>query len=147
MNYDAEDDEPPIITVPSMSPHTSPKSNRPQKSPVRSPHLQTRPKAINVQRTPPLAREDVVPERSTTPTLALGKEDIENLYSPISTGRSLSTPFVDPSSELSLAQRNSAMMAIQQQVDWNVISLNSGVPVDRVLKWWMRASSEMVRRG
>lgn len=148
MNYDAEDDDPPIIRIPSTSPHTSPVRNRPQRSPLRSPHRQNRTKTVNVQRSPPLAREDVsAPKRSTTPTLALGKEDVENLYSPISTGRSLSTPFVDPGSELSLAQRNSVMMAIQQQLDWNVISLNSGVSVDRVLKWWMRASAEMIRRG
>lgn len=150
MNYDAEDDDPQSITLAPISPKAaSPKLDRPQKQSSRSPRPgRTRPSTINVERvtTPPLAKEDV-PERSTTPTLALGENDIENLYSTISSHRSLSTPFVDTGSELSLAQRNLVMMAVQEQLDWNIISLNSGVPVDRVMKWWMRASTEMVRRG
>jgi hypothetical protein len=150
VNYDAEDDDPQSITLAPISPKaTNPRTSRPQNPSTRSPHpRRTRPSPIDVQgvKTPPLAKEDV-PERSTTPTLALGENDIENLYSPISTGRSLSTPFVDTGSELPLAQRNLVMLAVQEHLDWNAISLNSGVPVDRVLRWWMRASTEMVRRG
>jgi hypothetical protein len=50
-------------------------------------------------------------------------------------------------SELSFAEQNSMIMAIQEQVDWNVVATASGVGVDRVMKWWMKASSEMIRSG
>jgi hypothetical protein len=39
------------------------------------------------------------------------------------------------------------VMAVQNQIDWNLVSMNSGVGVDKVMKWWMKASSEMVKRG
>jgi hypothetical protein len=93
-----------------------------------------------------LAKGDDV-ERSSTPTLAIGNDDI-NIYSPISTGISQSTPFArDFGLELTFAERNLVVMAVQNQIDWNLVSMNSGVGVDKVMKWWMKASSEMVKRG
>lgn len=74
--------------------------------------------------TPPLARADY--------------PDV--LFSPLSTSP-------NKPSELSLPQRNLIVMAIQNQINWNTIANETGVDVDKILRWWMRASSDLVKRG
>jgi hypothetical protein len=49
-------------------------------------------------------------------------------------------------SELSLSQQNGIVMAIQNQVNWNTIALETGVDVDKAMRWWLRVSSELVKR-
>jgi hypothetical protein len=54
---------------------------------------------------------------------------------------------VSQSAELSRMERNLVIMAIQQQIDWNEVTNISGVSSDKVMKWWLKATSEMVRIG
>ena len=49
--------------------------------------------------------------------------------------------------DLSFAEKNSVIVALQRQVDWNVVAEESGVDVDKAMKWWMKVSSGLVRRG
>jgi hypothetical protein len=44
-------------------------------------------------------------------------------------------------------QRQMAIMAIQEQIDWEGVERASGVPVEKLLRWWMKVSSEVVKRG
>ena len=70
----------------------------------------------------------------------MGEQYPDHPYAPVSIHQSRP-------SEISFTERNLIVMAIQEQVDWHGVSAASGVNIDRVMKWWMRASAEIVRRG
>jgi len=82
-----------------------------------------------------------VPLRTVTPPLAMGESYPNKNHS------SRVSPDQIRSSELSFTERNLVIMAIQEQTDWNAVADASGVGVDKLMKWWMRASSEIARRG
>lgn len=79
--------------------------------------------------------------RSTTPPLARGDY--------------VDIPFLPPSTLtptrsaeiLSLPQRNLVVMAIQNQINWNQIETETGVEGDKLMRWWLKASSDLVKRG
>jgi len=39
------------------------------------------------------------------------------------------------------------ILAIQEQVDWAAVAAKSGLSVDKVMNWWMKASVEIARRA
>jgi len=49
--------------------------------------------------------------------------------------------------ELLPAERNMIILAIQEQVDWAAVAAQSGLTVDKVMNWWMKASAEIARRA
>lgn len=156
LNYDREDDEPQMMS-PTSSPlfvSTSPRVSRSQSSPSNKqsahkglpPTRKRGPKATPSKTanrletrpgTPPLAT------RSATPLLAMDKPSFDHPYAPTS---SYEEPLMAGPADLSFAEKNSIIVGMQRQIDWNAVAAESGVDVDRAMKWWMRVSSELVRR-
>lgn len=75
--------------------------------------------------------------------MAMDKPSYDLPYAPTS---SYEEPLIVGPGELSFAEKNSIILAMQRQMDWNAVAEESGVDVDRAMKWWMRVSSELVRR-
>jgi hypothetical protein len=84
--------------------------------------------------------------RLVTPPMALSDSEPEITNSNLPENAS-TTVILDDSSDLSRRERNLVIMSIQQQIDWNEVTNISGVSSDKVMKWWLKASSEMVRHG
>ena len=138
--------------------HSSPDTIAIESSTVRSPVPPKRKKQTNtaspaenitprVQSYPPQATAGDV-----TPPLAMG-DLIEPVYSPQMPARSpalrlnVGKEAGSEDSELSISERRLVMMAIQETVDWNAVAMESGVDADKVRKWWLKASTDLVRRG
>ena len=85
------------------------------------------------------------PPRQGTPPLALESYYEPPFTSPPAAFHSSSVPL--PSPELSIPQRNLIVMAMQQQIDWGAVAAAAGVTEDKVMKWWLKASPELIRRG
>ena len=140
LNYDPEDvQKSPQMTSMLSSPKrrslgplstvSSPQSSRKRGSrPLDSPSRSRSPSSQVHSRTARQPRQkQSTPSRTVTPPLAM--------------------PEASSTSHLSFTEQNSMIMAIQEQVDWNVVATASGVGVDRVMKWWMKARSEIIRSG
>jgi len=161
LNYDPEDDQPPIVSPTHLS--TSPRVRRSIHAPAKlrkkelhtrgierpaaktvpssiANHLATRPAtspSAARSSTPPLAT------RSTTPPLAMDKPSFDHPYAPTT---SYQEPLIAGTPDLSFAEKNSIIVAMQRQINWNAVAAESGLDVDKAMKWWMRVSSELVRR-
>ena len=165
LNYDHEDDEPQMMS-PTSSPllvSTSPRVSRSHTSPGNKqsarkglpPTRKRGPKATSARTanrletrpgTPPQAmKPSTLPlaTRSATPPLAMDKPSFDHPYAPTS---SYEEPLMAGPADLSFAEKNSIIVGIQRQIDWNAVAAESGVDVDIAMKWWMRVSSELVRR-
>ena len=165
LNYDHEDDEPQMMS-PTSSPlfvSTSPRVSRSQSSPSNKqsarkglPRIRKRgPKATSSKTanrletgpdTPPQAMKPSTPPlatRSVTPPLAMDKPSFDHPYAPTS---SYQEPLMAGPADLSFAEKNSIIVGMQRQIDWNAVAAESGVDVDSAMKWWTRVSSEFVRR-
>jgi hypothetical protein len=148
VNYDDDDDDmniPPVIAV-SSSPEapTAPSitSNRPRTM-TDFPRVHRTPQKIRPRKAPyPIPTTTTT--RAITPPLAMIDTYVDHPYSPVSS-YALSSPPVP--SELSLTERNLVVMAIQEHVDWGLIAAQTGVPVEKLLKWWMRTSSGTINQG
>jgi hypothetical protein len=153
VNYDSEDvvQSPLSVTSLNMSPKLAVTNLSLTKSPTPStPKMpktkSTRPRPRNIQtissrhHTNPTPTTERIPSRMVTPPLAMAEPSSADYLPPAS-------PDQIRSSEISFTERNLVIMAIQEQVDWNAVATASGVGVDRAMKWWMKASSELVRRG
>jgi hypothetical protein len=162
-NYDPEDnsDSRDVITIDSSSEEDIPLSRRVAtiKSPSRRSSSIASPKgrktkttqqkstskkstskrstSVNTTRvvTPPLAKDS----GNVTPPLALESFQ-DHPYSPMITHPT-------GHSELSYLDRNSVIMAMQNQIDWRGVGRATGIDVDRIITWWTRASSEIVKKG
>jgi hypothetical protein len=84
------------------------------------------------------------PPRPVTPSLALGSFDSAGLVS--SPGPSPVPIRASPAVELSPADRRAVILALQEQADWGLIAERCGLSVDKVMQWWMKATSDIVRR-
>ena len=153
VNYDPEDtvQSPPNITALNTSPKLSVTNPSLKSSPTlstqKSPKKKsTRPRRRNTQTisprldTNPTPDTQSIPSRMVTPPLAMDQPSSAHYLPPVSSDQ------IRPS-EISFTERNLVIMAIQEQVDWNAVATASGVGIDKVMKWWMKASSELVRRG
>lgn len=137
-------------SIPSSSPKLSNQTRKPSFS-QGSPSLPSRqgsnPKispALPTRRsTPPMA----ITSRSVTPPLAMGTPSRPFRYSTDTFSAETERMSSSPALELSEAERNSVVMAIQQQIDWTLVSRISEVPFERLMKWWLQKSTELVRRG
>jgi hypothetical protein len=155
-NYDREDvemrgiitvDSSPEPTLPSLPRRNTQTPATTQGTKSTSPRTRHRPAKprVNVRPTPyaaPAVATSTL-SRPTTPPLAMIDTYQDHLFSPVSSH----TSFTTVPSELTFSQRQMAIMAIQEQIDWGSIEGASGVPVEKLLRWWMKASSEMVKRG
>lgn len=154
LNYDREDmemggvitvDSSPEPALPSLPRRTSQTLATTRGTTSTSPRNKHRPAKPRVRPvpypTPAVATS--TPSRPTTPPLAMIDTYRDHPFSPVSTHTS-STP---GPSELTFMQRQMAIMAIQEQIDWEGVERASGVPVEKLLRWWMKVSSEVVKRG
>lgn len=148
LNYDDEQvvASPPVITIDSSpEPSLDPSLVRIQT------HMQTSPRVRRTPKKPHPRRAsyttNTVPSKQTTPPLAMIDTYPDHPFSPVSSH--MSTPHLSSTapSELSFTERNLVIMAIQEQTDWTAIMATTGIPVEKLLRWWMKASSEIVKRG
>ena len=154
MNYDPEDSiespSPLVVAIntspnlaiinPSLTKSSTPSIQKPPKKTLtRSIRRNTETISPRIQSNP-TPNTPSIPPRMVTPPLAMAE-----LFS----AHSIPSVSLDriPSSEISFTERNLVIMAIQEQVDWNAVAIASGVGIDKVMKWWLRATSELVRRG
>jgi hypothetical protein len=150
VNYDPEDivQSPSTITAPDTSPKLAVTNKSLTKSPTPSTKKppkkkSTRPRPQNIQIISPPLHTNPTPNTSSrmvTPPLAMAETSPAPYLPPVSPDQ------IRPS-EISFTERNLVIMAIQEQVDWNAVATASGVGIDKAMKWWMKASSELVRRG
>ena len=150
VNYDTEDivQSPHSITAVNTSPKLAVTNPSLTKSPTLSPQKppkrkSTRPRQRKTQTISPRLDTNPtqsIPSRMVTPPLAMAESSSAHYLPPVPSNQ------IRPS-EISFTERNLVIMAIQEQVDWNTVATASGVGVDKVMKWWMKASSELVRRG
>lgn len=153
MNYDPEDiDQSPRATTlyssPERSimdsPHTKSPLQAKQKSSVRS---RWTPQAVSPRVSPKSTLNSgptpSASHRAVTPPLAMAESNSNRPYSPIS----LDQMRPPSTSELSFTERSLVITAVQEQVDWAAIARTSGVGVEKLMKWWVRASSDLIKRG
>jgi len=135
-----KDSSPDIIAIessPLRSP-TTPKTRRKHSKTV-SPQKSITPQ---VQSYPPQATV-----RDVTPPLAMG-DHLEPIYASHMTSQGPSRLSMGKEeSDLSISEKRLVMMAIQETIDWNLVAMESGVDIDKIRKWWLKASTELVRRG
>lgn len=138
LNYDPEDmqQSPHILSSPKQTTIPPSLPNPPPQSRHKRPKRHRQPTSPHIHPQSPPSRT-----LTLTPPLAMPAE-------PSSSPISQTNQIRPPSPEIiSFTERNLVIMEIQEQVDWTVVAANSGVEIDRVMKWWMRASSDIVRRG
>lgn len=150
VNYDLDDTERPtrLATFNSTPEKMSiePSASIPASATISKPHrrrpLQTSPRLHTKLTHNPRTS---APPRQGTPPLALESHDEPPFTTPPAAFHFSSLPL--SSTELSVPQRNLIVMAMQQQIDWGAVAAAAGVTEDKVMKWWLKASPELIRRG